>query len=87
MKMFSKILLASAGILIISVVGFPLFKSKEAKEPNTLTKEDFHENNAPATVSKETQEFVERRRKRAAEKRAARALEQGVKEASIDVTG
>lgn len=87
MKNSSKILLTGTGVIIISVVGVSLFKRKEAKKLNTLTKEDFHENNAPAAVSKETQKFVERRRKRAAEKRAARALEQGVKEASIDVTG
>ena len=70
MRKFTKILLAGTGIVFAGAVGYALLKKPDAEKSNTPPKE------TSDIVRTSTREFVEHRKKRVAEMRAARKAEQ-----------
>ena len=70
MRKFTKILLAGTGIVFAGAVGYALLKKPDVENSNVPPKE------TSDIVRTSTREFVERRKKRIAEMRAAQKAEQ-----------
>ena len=69
MRKVTKILLAGAGVVFAGAVGYVLLKKKDVGKQSIPTKE------ASDTTRASVREFVERRKKRVAEARAAKKAE------------
>lgn len=70
MRKFTKILLAGTGVIFAGAVGYALLKKPDVENSNVPPKE------TSDIVRTSTREFVERRKKRIAEMRAAQKAEQ-----------
>ena len=70
MRRFTKILLAGTGVVLAGAVGYTLLKKPDVEKSNVPSKE------TSDTARTSTREFVERRKKRVAEMRAAQNAEQ-----------
>lgn len=73
MRRFTKILLAGTGVVLAGAVGYTLLKKPDVEKSNVPPKETKETSD---TVRTSTREFVERRKKRVAEMRAAQKAEQ-----------
>ena len=76
MKKGTKILLAGMGIAITGLVAYALLKKQDNKVPEVPAEDDNGEKEQVHGAYTSTQEFIERRKKRAAEMQAARKATQ-----------